>query len=214
MLKFKKPVMLVDFDNTIAESADRIIEIYDEVYRDGFATFYDTSELQWNFEGIIESHHLDAMLGYFHTREFYDGLLIVEDAYWILKELSEKYEIVIVSKQCAKSANFKRKWIKEFFPFIERCIFLDQEGMDKSLIEGDIAIDDHLESISSIKAKTKICFGDYGYNKEVPYGILKADSWKEVRGILKAINSMGCSLTINNSGINISSNITDTKLYI
>lgn len=173
--------IIVDFDNTIADSAKEIINIYNYLYDE--TCIHKTNEIKWDFDGIIPKERLCEMLEYFERKEFFDTLKPIDGAYDVLKQLSKDNEVIIVSKHPSSSSSLKREWIRKHFPFINRCVFLDQVGMDKSVIHGDVVIDDNLECLESITAKYKICFGDYAYNYYSTYP--KANTWLEVLGMLK-----------------------------
>jgi len=112
---------------------------------------------------------------------FFLGLPVMEGALEAVKKLMETYEVYIVSAamEFPLSLPEKLEWLNINFPFISwrNIIFCG----DKSIINTDYMIDDHLKNLDNFKGKT-IMFHAYhnvGANHHV-----RANNWDEVLSIL------------------------------
>lgn len=154
--------ILVDFDQTIVPSSEAIFDVYKE--ETGSKDNY-TSDHSWNFEGLLPKDYVPRAIELFDEPIFYEKLKPFPMAVEVLKKLSENHEIVIVSKHSDKGRCYKTKWIESNLPF---ATVHYTETFDKSEVSGDIAIDDKIECLNSLKPVVKecICFGDYRWNKE------------------------------------------------
>lgn len=72
----------------------------------------------------------------------------------ILKQLSEKYEVFIVSAatEFPQSLSEKQEWLNEFFPFItwQQMVFCGS----KKIVQADIMIDDHFKNLDHFTGRT------------------------------------------------------------
>ena len=95
----------------------------------------------------------------------------------IVKELSEKHEVFIVSAATEFPNSLKEKydWMKEYFPFISWRNFV--LCGDKSIVSGDIMIDDHEKNLIHFNGE-KILY-DAQHNKLVK-GYLRLNNWIEI----------------------------------
>lgn len=189
-----KKKILVDFDSTSANSPKAIFEIYKEETKDITAT-YHTNYL-WNFQGLLPSEYTDRAIELFGEDKFFDRLELMPNAYEVLKELNEVYDVAICSVHNIKTAHKKESFIRNNLPFIKKIEFIDYDGkFDKSAQKGDIIIDDKVSCLKGDR-ELKILFGNYGYNQLVnvkgdeknillyDHNIIRADNWDKVKSLL------------------------------
>lgn len=154
---------------------------------------WNIEELQWDFSPIVPKEYLKWCIARFEDKEFYDLLEPMDGAFQVLEELSKQHEIVIVTKKSPKAAIYNDAWIKKFYPFINRVIYLDQWDFDKSIIQGEVIIDDKWECLKGGNRSLRILFGDYGWNKDKPndYGhmTIRKSSWSDIGKFLENIFS-------------------------
>lgn len=183
-------VILVDFDNTIAKSSERVFEIYQEESNDYSKSYnYDHG---WDFEGLIPLSYMDRAISLFDKEIFFNKLRPMENAIEVLKRLSERHNIIIVTKANPEAVCSKSKWIKTNLPFVENVIYLEQKDFNKGLIKGDIIIDDKIECLLSGNWGYRILFGDYGWNKDTKGNpqcyFLRHTDWLEIESLVKNIS--------------------------
>lgn len=98
------------------------------------------------------------------TKKFFSTVPVMNGAVEAVKEFQNNFDIYIVSAamKFPQSLVEKRTWLNEHFTFIhwKNIIFCG----DKSVIDTDIIIDDHLKNLDYFKGKT-IMFSAF-HNKE------------------------------------------------
>lgn len=119
------------------------------------------------------------------TPGFFLTLPVMDGAVEAVKKLMETYEVYIVSAamEFPLSLPEKLEWLKLNFPFIHwrNVIFCG----DKSIINTDFMIDDHLKNLDNFKGKPIMfhAFHNVSYNHHV-----RANNWDEVLAILSDTN--------------------------
>jgi 5'(3')-deoxyribonucleotidase len=107
----------------------------------------------------------------------------------VLKELNNKYNIIICSIGTNMNLSRKAKWINQYLPFIKNCILINNGNslMDKSIVnmKDGILIDDVGSNLISSNAKYKICFGKiFPWNAELPQDYIRIADWKDIENYL------------------------------
>lgn len=170
-------VIAVDFDNTIAASSEAVFKLYQKDTGNYSSRYTDNH--QWNFEWLIPKAYIEKALGYFNEQRFYDILEPKKGSVEALRFLSKNNEVIIVTKHDPDGVSKKAQWIRNYLPFINRVVFLDQDDYKKNFIMADIYIDDKPECLIGNNGY-KILFGDYGYQREYACDpIMKAGDWRE-----------------------------------
>lgn len=135
----------------------------------------------------------DAFFKYFIQHNQYDYSILLPGVVEVLKDLQEFYDIYIgtsyiikeIPKECGIILLHKHDYLCEKLPFIpvNNYIFIN----NKSLLNCDIKIDDKIDNLEN--AKVKILFTAY-HNKDLSdeylknKGVIRANSWYEIRDIL------------------------------
>lgn len=180
--------ILIDFDCTIADSLSAIVQAINKEFGIDIKVDYSC---QWDFQGCIPSKYRDRALQLFNEQIFYDNLEFINNAKDVMERLNEKHEIIIVTKHDAGGIPLKDKWIKKNLPFVHRVVYLNQNSYDKSMINGDIIIDDKVECLlggNLEDRKVRILFGDYGWNQKIintqGLPILRFDDWLAIEKLI------------------------------
>ena len=135
----------------------------------------------------------EEFFNYFKDVDMYENAALLPDCYDVLKKLSEKYEIYIVTDYIwpeiveygGNNIRNKYKFLYKELDFIkpEKYIFTS----DKSVVKCDIKIDDRVKHI--LGAETMLLFDAY-HNREIPkeeldkQNIIRVHNWKEIGEIL------------------------------
>ncbi len=132
-------------DEVMADAILRFIEWYE---RD-FGIHYTEEQLQGTkLQYIIPPSHWQIVKKYPHTKGFFKDLPLIADCQAVIKELNDKHEVYIASAAMEFKYSLEEKydWLDEHFPFIhwKRRIFCG----DKSVLKGDVLIDDHEFNLS------------------------------------------------------------------
>ena len=111
--------------------------------------------------------------------------LINSNTYEVVRELNEKYHIIIASIGTPLNLSRKSVYLQETLPFIKDYILLYNDGckMSKEIIKMDypdsIFIDDHASNLVSSNAINKYIYGkEYSWSKTNDYERLY--DWTEV----------------------------------
>ena len=167
--------ILIDMDDVIADAGGRFIEWYE---RD-FGIRYSPEDLKGTkIHNIIPEGHRTKVKEYpFHV-DFFKDLPVIENSIEIVKELNDRFEVYIASAamEFPHSLDHKNAWLDEHFPFIpwKRRIFCG----DKSVLKGDILIDDHDFNLSVFDGRP-IMFSTSHNMNETKYERL--NNWLEAK---------------------------------
>ena len=181
--------ILVDIDNTCIDSNLEIIRQYRE-YTNNYKIPYVEKDIGWDFSPVIDSNIWDGnkITKTFSSKEFYNNVKLKNDCNYVLNKLiSLGHEVIIVTKPSKNGLDLRIDFINKNIPNTS-VIFLMQDNFDKSIINGDIIIDDVLESHKGDR-KLNLLFGNYGYNndkqkkeweKKNNKQLIRCKNWKEV----------------------------------
>ena len=181
--------ILVDIDNTCIDSNLEIIRQYRE-YTNDYKIPYIEKDISWDFSPVIDSNIWDGnkITKTFSSKEFYNNVKLKNDCKYVLNKLiSLGHEVIIVTKPSKNGLDLRIDFINKNIPNTS-VIFLMQDSFDKSIINGDIIIDDVLESHKGDR-KLNLLFGNYGYNndkqkkeweKKNNKQLIRCKNWKEV----------------------------------
>ena len=176
----------IDFDGVIVNTIKKIVDLYNEdfKYYKKFTPINWIDVESWDFVEC-ECATSEYINTYFNQQRFFDSLEYMDNAKEILQELSNDYEIIIVSLGYSPNLRAKELWIKNNLPF---CKFIGvnmKEYSNKSHIDmsDGIFIDDSIGNLLTSNAKEKICFGDeYIWNKDCKF--IRLYNWNEVKQYL------------------------------
>ena len=181
--------ILVDIDNTCIDSNLEIIRQYRE-YTNDYKIPYVEKDISWDFSPVIDSNIWDGnkITKTFSSKEFYNNVKLKNDCNYVLNKLiSLGHEVIIVTKPSKNGLDLRIDFINKNIPNTS-VIFLMQDNFDKSIINGDIIIDDVLESHKGDR-KLNLLFGNYGYNndkqkkeweKKNNKQLIRCKNWREV----------------------------------
>jgi len=132
--------ILIDMDDVMADAIARFLEWYE---RDFGIKILREKLHGTKLRNIVPPEHQKTVLMYPHQKGFFKDLPLIEDSKEIIEALNNKYEVFIVSAamEFKYSLYEKFEWLDEHFPFIpwKRRVFCG----DKSIVNGDVLIDDH-----------------------------------------------------------------------
>ena len=126
---------------------------------------------------------------YFDRSDFYE-LTDINTIFWDVLALIVKkgWKPVFVTVGSIPNIAAKTAWFKDSINGDDHASFIGlADAKDKSSIDmsDGIMIDDHPDMLNSSNAAVKICFGEYGWNKD--WKGLRAKNWKDVDKILEVL---------------------------
>ena len=118
-----------------------------------------------------------------NSKSFFRNAPLMDGCVEVLKMLNEKYDVFIVSAamEFPNSLPEKYEWLAEHFPFIgwQQITFCGS----KSIIQGDIMIDDHYKNLDNFKGQTILFTQPHndGHNDK---GHTRVRAWNDIARLL------------------------------
>jgi len=175
-------ILIIDMDNVLNNMVYRMIDEFNRTFNTHFS-LKDVKEYRF-----YSSFGIDLDVGHVFTKTmfnmpgFWSSLEPLPYAASVVKKLVKNYDVYVATKPYPGSRNcFAEKvdWLNRYFPFVgeEKLIFMH----NKSLLKGDIIIDDHPDNLKDFKGTT-IVF-DYPFNRDYK-ATYRVHSWIEIEDIL------------------------------
>jgi 5'-nucleotidase len=167
--------LLVDMDGVLAD-------IYQQ-YQKFLASDAGIRPSMGALKGRPEGEVFKNLRKYLFTEGFFRGAPIIRGSYEALLKLNARYELFVVSAatEFPHSLSEKQEWLEEHYPFItwHQMVFCGS----KSVVHGDIMIDDHFKNLDPFKGKT-ILFTQ-PHNDGLPEkNHIRVHSWQEIETLL------------------------------
>lgn len=199
--KIKIP-LIIDFDNTLADSIKVFEEYYNEKYKNhpDFKPAKAENVTTWDFINEMPLLTHDEIEELFKSKYFFQKVKLKENAYEVIKRLhnSGKFEIIWCSIGTQENIINKCKYLEKQFPFIKNAEMIIQSGeikmgkgeVIKKYVQNDILpiiVDDHVQNTNNedcwnILFKEK----DADWNKGFK-GDFIVSNWLEVEKIVNKI---------------------------
>lgn len=187
--------LIIDFDNTIADSSKRVYDMFLQRHNRPADELFDCAKLRWSFEPYVTSEKdKQECLALFDEKDFYTGLdWVDENTKEALELLSKKYNIIICSKRNKNAFTPLLDWLEQHITCPYQTCFVST--FDKGMVgrRDSIIIDDKPICLVGNKDRSKrILFGNYGYQQdefdklkgtpeyEELSDLIKCASWKDV----------------------------------
>jgi 5'(3')-deoxyribonucleotidase len=194
-------IIAIDLDDTLAESLQHFIKFYNKKYIGKYGVpikFKDfTSYFLCDIRNMSREEELKIIKDYdtYHHR---DEIEPINKAIEIVKELSKKHEIIIVTSRTKKVEKETRAWVKKYLPMIKEIFFTREDYLDASKPKEDICktayadvlIDDSLRHVTGCdKAgiRTILLNRPWNKKKEEEKHVRRVNSWSEVPKIIEEI---------------------------
>lgn len=180
----------VDFDNTIVESNQKVIEILNDKYR------LNKSEDDLEDYGYTSIAPIteEEKLGIFESDEFFSNLKFKSDFLKVLNKYDGKVKFIITTKGTAENLKKKEQWVKENIPGNVSFVGITNNSLSKKQVDmtNGIQIDDCTAALDT-NADIKILYKDnHNFNWQSNYNntdILVVNTWLEIDDILSFYSS-------------------------
>jgi uncharacterized HAD superfamily protein len=189
-----KPIIAIDIDDVISANAASFVKYSNQRY--GTHLTVDDYREHWGEIWNIDHDELMKRAAEYHESGHIANHPVIEGAYDALKDLKERFKLIIVTSRRTSINQLTRDWIQKYYPDIFDDIvfsgFFDSAKSGIHLTKGELVkntgaeylIDDQLKHVSSaaengIKA---LLFGDYIWNKSdtLPANVTRVKNWQEV----------------------------------
>ena len=169
----------------------RIALDMDEVLADIYAKLrvYFERDLGWkpkweNYAGkkIYEIEGAEHLRDYLHARSFFSDVTVMPNSQKVVQELQQNYEVFIVtsSMEFRNSLVDKHDWLRAHFPFIHwKNIVMCG---DKSIIQADYMIDDHVRNLRTFKGKGLLYTASHNIENQE---YTRVNNWLEVQDFFR-----------------------------
>lgn len=186
-----RPKLFLDFDNTIVDTISAVVSLYNEDYvnHDGFVAINPKDVTSWEFTecNLATYEEIDR---YFGDKRFFQRVKLYPSAGQVLRSLSHRYNITIVSHGYASNLKLKEEWIKNNLfkeVFDNSCntefIGVDWETHnDKSHVDmsNSIFVDDSIRNLETSSAKYKILYGEYMDWNNTNIEFIRCKNWLDL----------------------------------
>jgi 5'-nucleotidase len=166
----------IDMDGVIADTAQQFINWYE--MRTGVR--FVKEDLHGKSE--LEALPNQSAKKFVFEAGFFRGVPVMEGAREAVERLMKNFDVYIVSAamEFPQSLTEKYEWLKEHFPFISwnNIIFCG----DKSVINTDYMIDDHVKNLDCCKGRPFLFTA--GHNISIDRHT-RVNNWKEVVSVLE-----------------------------
>jgi 5'-nucleotidase len=167
--------ILIDMDGVLADIYTRYFELFEE--ETGFARKTD------EIIGLKEAEAFPQAVRWIETPGFFRTIPVIRDSQRVLKLLNDSFEIIVVSMatEYPVSLTDKQLWLNENFPFISwrQVVFCG----NKSLIPGDIMIDDHFKNLDTFKGESILFSQPHNINN-TGHSYKVVTTWMEIEDLL------------------------------
>lgn len=186
-----RPKLFLYFDNTIVDTISAVVSLYNEDYvnHDGFVAINPKDVTSWEFTecNLATYEEIDR---YFGDKRFFQRVKLYPSAGQVLRSLSHRYNITIVSHGYASNLKLKEEWIKNNLfkeVFDNSCntefIGVDWETHnDKSHVDmsNSIFVDDSIRNLETSSAKYKILYGEYMDWNNTNIEFIRCKNWLDL----------------------------------
>lgn len=175
-MNYQKKKIAIDMDEVMADPIAKFIQLYN---RD-CALELTLEQLHGKeiYEAVPEEHK-DKVWEYINAEGFFRDLEVIPGSQEVIKELTEKYEVFIVSAgmEFRNSLIDKFDWLHDHFPFISWKNYV--LCGDKSIIGADVMIDDRPKNLITFSGERKLLFTSPHNVHLTEYE--RVSTWQEVR---------------------------------
>lgn len=173
-------IILCDVDNIIGDLCSAVLSVYNEDSGDNLQKHQIT---QYYIDNFVLPEYKKNFKNYFIDKRVWKRMKLVPNVQkYVAKLFNDGYRIIFLSKTECANVEKKEKYLQRTFPFLDiNKSFI--RSYDKSLIKGDIMIDDCLDNLLSFNGKRIVL--DYPWNQSNNCTLLRAKSWEEIYYIIK-----------------------------
>lgn len=191
MRKMSRPKLFLDFDNTIVDTIAAVVSLYNEDYasHEGFVQIDPSEVTSWEFTecNLATYEEIDR---YFGDERFFQRVKLYPSAGQVLRSLSHRYDITIVSHGYASNLKLKEEWIKDklFKEIFDNSCNAEFIGVnwethnDKSHVDmsNSIFVDDSIRNLETSSAKYKILYGEYMDWNNTNIEFIRCKNWLDL----------------------------------
>lgn len=191
MRKMSRPKLFLDFDNTIVDTIAAVVSLYNEDYasHEDFVQVDPKDVTSWEFTecNLATYEEIDR---YFGDERFFQRVKLYPSTGQVLRSLSHRYDITIVSHVYANNLKLKEEWVKDklFKEIFDNSCNAEFIGVDwethndKSHVDmsNSIFVDDSIRNLETSSAKYKILYGEYMDWNNTNIEFIRCKNWLDL----------------------------------
>lgn len=168
--------LIIDFDNTIVNSDKAIWKLYRERTGD-LSTHYKDHSVWW-YDEVCPQWTRDQQNAAFQDPRLFELLELFPNSIEILKALKKHgHTITICTVHRGEGVPLKTDFIKKHLGFIDNLVIVEEMSKShKSMIYGDIMLDDSVDNLTTSRCVLPVCFGNGKWNQE--WQGARVDDWQ------------------------------------
>lgn len=192
-----KPIIAVDIDEVLAPHNETLAKLHNRMFGTNHAVsdYYD----QWDELWGVDYEEAERRVRLWHSSEDFKEMLPIPGSLTALQELSENFELVIVTGRAERMAQLTQNWLQQYYTDLFREVVfvgLYEEGIGKTKAEAcqqigaAYLIDDSLAQSTACAeiGMQVVLFGDYSWNQiaQLPSNVTRCDDWPDVLEYFRA----------------------------
>lgn len=164
----------IDMDEVIADFSSKHLELYNRHFNESLTLDDLHGQRLWT----ARPHLANEILAFVDTPLFFRDLGVIDESQAVIRELTEHYEIFIVTAAMEHPSSFtaKYEWLTEHFPFLSDRNFVFCG--DKSIIRADYLIDDSVRHFEHFVGQGILYSAPHNIHER---GYVRVNNWQEVR---------------------------------
>lgn len=171
-------IIVCDIDNVLNDFLLKTLALYNSRYGKDIKSSDITT---YKFSDCLSKEDANGIVKLFTEKELWDSLEPLPHAKWGIETLINKgHKVIIATATHESNFEWKCNWMAKHFPMIHPKDIIRIH--DKSLLRGDVLIDDCPEQLINSYCE-RICF-DYLYNQHAfrddVYDVYRVHDWKEI----------------------------------
>lgn len=177
-MQYKKPVLLIDQDDVLAEYVKGLTELYNKKYKTNFTVNDCTC---WDIASVLGERVHEIM----YESELFLNLEPVPKAIETFERLykSGLFEMYIVTAAHPKSVEAKFQWLNKYMPFFPKSNVIVTSS--KFMIKGDYLLDDGMHNIIEfLDAGGKAIVFERPHNQSERLGYVSVEGWEAFENLI------------------------------
>lgn len=190
-----KPLIALDIDDTLADSTETIITSVNSHFDANIPreAYFKPGEYWGYYKRVWAEHGLELNEEDLDEKMVADmtELALLPSALFVVNQLSDRYDFVIVTARNPKREELTRTWLRQALPDHDIDVHFSEAHRDESkMTKGQICkklgaqylIDDNVGHCEGAAAEgiTAVLFGEYGWHEGAPDHLVRCKDWPAV----------------------------------
>ncbi len=164
----------IDMDEVLADTLTEHLRRYNEHFSENITIEDLHGKGLWD---VVSHDRQEQLRAFLDEGTFFADLPLMEDAQWVVRDLSTRFEVFIATSAMTvpNSFNAKYAWLMKYFPFLPPTHYVFCG--DKSILFADYLIDDLPRNLTRFKGTGLLYSAPHNMTVE---GFRRVNNWREV----------------------------------